>query len=244
LSNKVEIVEVSPVKKRSPVVVTGFTGSGFIGNSALMFIVRNKGFKLRAHLRSEQIPPMMLLIDGEPTNAFRVYGSERNDLLFVISDALVEPESTWAVGRSLMEWFKGMGVQEIYSVEGMPYAPIQEPRTLFSYGTRNKDLSQHGVVPTREGAVQGVSAVLLEESLKTDISYVTILVPTQLMSTIDYGGSAAVIDVMNSLFKLGVDATPLRKSDEMRRQMMERGRKGESRGFLSSLRRRPDSGAS
>jgi predicted ATP-grasp superfamily ATP-dependent carboligase len=126
----------------------------------------------------------------------------------------------------------------------MPYAPIQEPRTLFSYGTRNKDLSQHGVVPTREGAVQGVSAVLLEESLKTDISYVTILVPTQLMSTIDYGGSAAVIDVMNSLFKLGVDATPLRKSDEMRRQMMERGRKGESRGFLSSLRRRPDSGAS
>jgi predicted ATP-grasp superfamily ATP-dependent carboligase len=90
---------------------------------------------------------------------------------------------------------------------------------------------------TREGVVQGISAVLLEESIKADIPYTSILVPTQLISTIDYGGSAAVIDVINSIFKLGVDATPLRKSHDMRRKFIEQKRKDESRGFLGLLRR-------
>jgi hypothetical protein len=45
------------------------------------------------------------------------------------------------------------------------------------------------------------------------------------------------------MFKLGVDTSALEKSEDMKRQIMERAAKGEQKGFLSSLRRRTqDSG--
>jgi len=45
----VEIVETLPVKKGVPAVIFGFAGPGFIGNTAVMYVVRNKGFRQRAH---------------------------------------------------------------------------------------------------------------------------------------------------------------------------------------------------
>ncbi|MDP7443718.1 MAG: hypothetical protein QGI87_05115 [Candidatus Bathyarchaeota archaeon] len=44
MSSNVDIVEIGPMKKGSPVVVTGFAGAGFIGNTALMYIASEKGF--------------------------------------------------------------------------------------------------------------------------------------------------------------------------------------------------------
>ena len=86
---------------------------------------------------------------------------------------------------------------------------------------------------------------MLEECLRYGLSWTSLFVPTSLVSVIDYGGSAAVIDVLNKMFKLGVDVTPLEQRDEMVRRMVERhgktrarGLLGTLRGYLESLRRR------
>ena len=243
MSEKVDIIEVSPVKRNKPTVITGFTGPGFIGNTALMYIVRNKGFPQKAQVRSQLIPPMMLLIGGVPTPVFRIYGDDKDEILFVMSEALIAAESSWPIGLKVMEWLVEKRVREIVSIEGMPFSHAADKRPVFGYSNPQRDLLKHGVQPTVEGGVSGINAVMLEEAMKKGISWVTLFVPTTQAQTVDYGGAAAVIEVLNNIFKLGVDVEPLKRSEEIRRKMLERAAKGEQRGILGSLRRRlPDSG--
>jgi len=241
MSNEVEVVEVGKVRRNSPTVITGFTGPGFIGNTAVMYIVRQKKFAERAHVKSHLIPPMMLLIEGEVSPVFRIYGDEQDRVLFVLSEALIGPENAWPIGLSLMEWFKRKRVKEIVSIEGMPFGATGDERPIFGFNMPEKGLEEHGVTMTKEGGVSGVNAVLLEESIKDRIPWTTLFVPTIQGQAIDYGGAAAVIDVLNNMYNLGVEVEPLRQSDEIRKRMVQRARV-ERKGFLSGLRRRlPDS---
>ncbi len=244
MSSKVDIVEISPVKKNSPIVVTGFTGPGFIGNTALLYIARQKGFIQRAQVKSHLIPPMLLLIDGKATPVFRIYGDQKNEILLVISEALINAENAWPIGIKLMEWFRGKGVKEVISIEGMPFATPEGERPIFGFSSFGRDFSQIGVRPTTEGGISGLNAVLLDEAMKHNVPWTTLLVPTGLSQTIDYGAVADLVEALNRMFKFGVDTSLLRQSEGLRRKAMERARGGEQRGLLGGFRRRkPNSGA-
>ena len=237
-SRGVEIVETLPIGKDKPTVVTGFAGAGFIGTTAVMYIVRNRGFRQRAYVRSQLIPPMMLLIDGKPTHAFRIYSDEKGDLLLVTSETLIPAESSWPLSLQLMEWLLEKGATTVISIEGMPSRILPKERIVLGFSNDRKDLAKFGVQPTREGAVSGMNACLLQECLRRGLSWTSFFVPTDLVSAIDYGGSVAVIEILNGMFKLGVDVTLLKRRDEMMRKMAERRRKAEPRGFLDFLRRK------
>ncbi len=244
MSSKVDIVELSPVNKTSPIVVTGFTGPGFIGNTALLYIARQKGFAQIAQVRSHLIPPMFLLLDGKLTPVFRIYGDQKNEILLIISEAIIDAENAWPIGIKLMEWLRGKGVKEIVSIEGMPFATPEGERPIFGFSSSGRDFTQVGVRPTREGGISGLNAVLLDEALKHKVPWTTLLVPTGLAQTIDYGGVADLIEALNRMFKFGVDTSPLRQSDGLRRKAVEKAKGGEQRGLLGGFRRRrPDSSA-
>ncbi len=238
MSSRVDIVEISPVKKGSPIVVTGFTGPGFIGNTALLYIARQVGFTLRAHVKSHLIPPMFLLIEGKPTPVFRIYGDQKNEILLVVSEAIVNAENAWPIGIKLMEWLRGKGVKEIISIEGMPFATPEGERPIFGFSTTGRDFNEVGVRPTNEGGISGLNAVLLDEALKHNVPWTTLLVPTGLSQTIDYGGAADLIEALNRMLKIGVDTSSLRQSDDNWRKAMEKAKGGEQKGILGGFRRR------
>lgn len=238
MSELIKIIEIEPIGKGNYKVLTGFTGPGYIGNTALMYIARSLGFKLNVKISSRIVPPMMLLVDGKPTPALRIYCDKKRNLLFIISEALISMENAWFLGTKLMEWFQGKGVREIISIEGMPFGTLKGENMIFGYSSTGRNLSDFGVRTTKEGAISGLNAVFLEESMKLGMSWISLFVTTPLVTSIDYGGAATVIEVLNRMFKLDVDPTPLRKSEEFRKMMTEQRRKQESRGFLSSLRKR------
>lgn len=239
MSEKVDIVEVSPIKRNRPKVVTGFAGAGFVGNTALMHIVRDRGFKLKAQLRSHLIPAMILLEDGRPTHPLRIYGDDEGELLFAVSAVLLSPENVWPIGFKLMEYFRKLGVSEFIAVEGMPLAVQAGKRPIFSFGVPEKDLSQYGVSSIREGGVSGLNAVLFDESMKRGLPWVALLVPTPFASAIDYGGVIPVVEILDKMFGLGVDMGLLERRAEMIRKAAERGRRGERGGGLFGFLRRP-----
>jgi predicted ATP-grasp superfamily ATP-dependent carboligase len=243
MSKSVDVVEVNPIKKNKPSVVLGFSGAGFVGNTAGMYISRSKGYKMLAYLKSHLIPPMMLLIDGEPTHPFRIYGDEKNELLFVVSAVMIELENAWPIGLKLMEWLRDLGCREFVSIEGMPFTIPAEERPIFGFTIPERNLAPYGVRPINEGGVSGVSAVMLEEAIKHRIPWVTILVPTPITAAIDYGGASSAVEVLNKMYKLGVDPSPLQRSEEMIRQRVEMSRREQPRGFLDSFRRRRPQGS-
>lgn len=234
----VEIIETLPLKRKVRTAITGFAGAGFIGSTALMYIARNKVFKLRAHVKSELIPPMMLIVEGRALPAFRVYSSDDAEILLVISETLIPAENSWPICLKLMEWLSGKGVKEVISIEGVPFNVPSQERIVFSYSSEERDLTGLGIRPLQEGAVSGMNACMLEECMGRGLSWTSLFVTTNRFSTIDHGGSAAAIEVLDEMFDLGVDVTPLKQMEKAQQQMMERQRRGESRGFMGRLRRR------
>jgi predicted ATP-grasp superfamily ATP-dependent carboligase len=238
MQNSVDIVEVAPIRKNSATVITGFYGPGFIANSSLMHIVRNKGFRLKAHIKSQLIPPMMLLIGGRLTTTFRIYGNEDDSLLLVICDSLIPTENTWTVGKRLMEWLQKKGVKEFYAIEAMSLATQSPERPIFAFSIPAKDLDQYGVRPVAEGGISGVNAVLIDEAITRKIPFTTLLVATPLAAAIDYGGTASIVEALNRIFKFGVDTSNLKRGAEMQMKMTERMRGEKTGGILGAFRRK------
>jgi predicted ATP-grasp superfamily ATP-dependent carboligase len=238
MSEKILINELTPLKKTRPSVIFAFTGPGFIGNTALMYIVRNKGFELKAELRSKLLPPTVLLMEGKPIHPFRIYTDNKDELLVVVSESLVTPESSWDIGAKLMDWVLEKGAKDFVCIEAMPMPQQLKDNPIFGFSIPERELTKFGARPLTEGGVSGLNAVLFEEALKRDLPWTTLLIPTALVSSIDYAGATSLISVLNKMYKLGVDVTPLKRSMEMRDEISQKAGTEEKRGLLSSLRRR------
>ena len=84
------------------------------------------------------------------------------------------------------------------------------------------DLAHFEVERIKEGAITGINASILEECMKNGFSWTSLFVPTNLVTIVDYGGSVAIIDVLNKMFKLDVNTNSLKQLNKMVLKMMER----------------------
>ena len=214
----VEFVETTPIEGGRYTAVTGFAGPGFIANTSLMYVIRRAGFGLRAYLKTPLLPPMMLIVEGQPLHSFRIYGDK--GLLMIVSEVLPTSENAWRIGGELFRWLMDKGVSEFIAVEGS----LRPFREVVGYSTEGRRLQDAGVRMTREGAVTGINACLMEECLRRKIPWTSIFIPTSTVSSIDYGGVAEAVEILNRLFNLKVDTTPLRRMAEAVRRRAERGK--------------------
>jgi predicted ATP-grasp superfamily ATP-dependent carboligase len=61
--SNIKIYEISEVLEKKRTIVTGFAGVGFITNTALMHVIKTKGFKQAAYVHGNLLPPLMVLLD-------------------------------------------------------------------------------------------------------------------------------------------------------------------------------------
>ena len=244
MSSEVEIIPKNPIKRGNPQVLTGFAGAGFVGSTALMYIARQKEFELKAEVRSKYIPPSILLINGEPTYPFRIYGDKEGKYIIVVSEALVPPENSYPVGKALMKYLKNKKPAGFTFVESMPFPAPPQDNAVFGFSfPRRDDLYKFGVKPLTEGGVSGLNAVMLDICMEDKIPNTTLVTPTVIVTNIDYTASAIAIDTLSKMHKLGVDTAPLKKSIEMQQQMQQQSQQvrgqqqpKKKKGFFDSLR--------
>ena len=212
----VEIIETSPIKKGDYKILLGFAGAGFIGNNATMYAIRSKGFKQVAHLKSNHIPPMTLIVNGNPMQSFRVYLDENDGIIFVVTESLIPNEGCRPIARELLEWLKLKGAKEIYSIEGLPFSNVSSEIKALVYSNKI-DLMKLGYPSLKEGALSGVTSCIMDQCLEEGFPFACFFVPTIKLTSIDYTGSVNAIDILNKLFKLGVDPSPLKEVDQSKR---------------------------
>jgi predicted ATP-grasp superfamily ATP-dependent carboligase len=210
--SSIEIVELEKVPEKRRVAVTGFAGAGSIGNAALMHAVRSMGFRQVAHVRGDLMPPLMILVEGEPRHGFRVYVDGEDRLVFLVTEALFSGESAWALGRELMAWLTGKGLEEVVAIEGFPFA--QTGKMVFGFTTGGRDLQGVGVQPLNDGAVSGVNAAMLDEAVRRGVDWTSVYVPTQTIGGVDYLGAAEALQVLNRMLGLEVDTERLHVMSE------------------------------
>lgn len=235
MSKSIEIFEVAPVKRKNPTVITGFAGPGFIGNTAAMYIIRSKGFKQKAFVESKIVPPMMMILEGRPEHAIRIYGSDDDDFFLIVSEIMLTSEHAWHIGYEIMEWLKDKGVKELVSIEGMPLT-LQRKDSIVLGFSEDRDVAKFGIQKISESAISGINASIVDWCIKHKVSWSSLFVPTNLLTSIDFGGAIAVVEALNRMFKFGVDTSLLVKRHETFKRATET--KQESRpGFFEKIRR-------
>lgn len=229
-NRSVEIKEIKPLEKGNYKAVLGFAGAGFIGNTATMFITRTNGYQQIAWIKSNYIPPMTLITNSTPMQSFRIHVNEAEKILFIITESLIPSEGCWPIAEVLLKWLKTKGVQEIYSLDGLPFSVVSPEIKALTYSFKI-DLMKQGYPALREGALSGINSCILEECVEQGYPYACIFIPTNKLTSIDYAGSANAIDVLNKLFKLGVDSSPLRFSDDTQKKAAEQKQSGFGKMF-------------
>lgn len=229
----VEIKELSHLEKGNYKAVFGLAGAGFIGNTSTMFAARSKTYRQIAWVKSSFIPPMTLITNGAPMQSFRIHLDESEKIIFVITESLVPAEGCWPIAEALTTWLRGKGVEEMYSIDGLPFANAPAGVKAFTYSSKI-ELSNLGYPALKEGAISGINSCVLEECAEKSYPYAAIFIPTNKLTSIDYTGSADAVDVMNRFFKLGVDPSPLRASDEAQKRMAEQRQSGIGKMFTKS----------
>jgi len=223
---EVEIIENTPLKKGDYQVVLGFAGAGFIGNTAAMFVVRSRGLPQVAHVRSNHIPPMTLITNGDPMPSFRVHLDEPGGILLVITENLIPADGCWPIAQALLKWLREHGAREIYALDGLPFSATSPEIKVLGYGNKI-DIGKLGIPPIREGALSGLDSCLLEECTEKGVPFANLFFPTNKLTSIDYGGSADAVDTLNRLFKFGVDPSPLRLNEDAQRRAAEQRQPGQ-----------------
>jgi predicted ATP-grasp superfamily ATP-dependent carboligase len=214
--NNAAVVETVSIKKGEYKAILGLAGAGFIGNTSVMFSVRIKGFPKVAHVKSSHIPPMTLISNGEPIQSFRIHVDEEDKLLFVITESLIPAEGCWPIAEALLKWLKEKNTKEIYAIDGLPFSAISSDVKALVYANK-MDPGRFEYPLLREGAVSGINSCVLEDCVENKFPYACLFIPTTKLTSIDYTGSANAVEVMNKLFKLGVDHSPLRGTDEAKK---------------------------
>jgi predicted ATP-grasp superfamily ATP-dependent carboligase len=212
----VEIIETSPIKNGDYRIVLGFAGAGFIGNTATMYTVRARGFKQVAYLKSNHLPPMTLIINGSPIQSFRIHIDENERIIFVVTESLIPTEGCRPIAMELLKWLKSKGAKEVYSIEGLPFSNVSSEIKALVYSNKI-DLMKLGYPSVKEGALSGVNSCIMDQCLDEGFPFACFFVPTNKLTSIDYPGSADAIDILNKMFKLGVDPSRLRGVDQSQR---------------------------
>jgi len=174
----VSIIETIPVKRKSYTAVIGFAGAGFIGNTALMYVVRTKNYKQIGHIKSLQVAPMMLFVEGEPYSSFRIYIDDEGERLYVITENLISAEGSWPITYKLIDWFQNKGVKDIIAVEGLPFGNLPANVKVVGYSTDKEKMNNIGISPLREGAVSGLYASMMEECINRKIPWTILFIQT------------------------------------------------------------------
>lgn len=242
---EVNIVEEGVVEWDSPRVITGFPGPGFVGESTAMLIVDALKMREIAHVESELIPPMLVVMGLDLRPPFRVYAEEEVDLMVVVDNQPIPMEHHRILSRRLMDWLKEKRVEEIFLLDGLPVPDeTLEGRVigLSSNEERLLELGRLGVLPLTGGAVTGMNAALLEICRERGVPWTGFLAPTRSIGSPNWKGITSMIEVLNMTLGISIDMAAVKKTVGMSGEPTISAEKPRKGGVFNSIRRRMKKG--
>jgi len=208
----IKVVEEAEVELDEPTVITGFPGPGFVGETATMLIQDSLKMTEVAHLESELIPPMLVVMGAETRFPFRIYGDEGLDVLVVVDNQPIPMEHHRTVARELMDWLVERDVGEVVAMDGLPMADETLEGSVVGYSTdqlKLADLGRLGVLPLTSGAITGMNAALLELCQERGLTFTGLLTPTTSINATNWRGIVSIIEVLNGSIGLDVDTSSI-----------------------------------
>lgn len=225
--NDIRIIE----KKQIPsgaLMLFGFPDVGLVGVIAASHLVEELGLTEVAYLDSKLLPPLIVLHEGLPHSAIRIFGN--NDLLLAVSETPVSADMIYQVIDALVDWGKSKKARMMISLSGIPLEDRQDAKELKVFAAASspemlETVKAKGIEVLMEGYMVGPQAIVLLRCAQIGLPAVTLLAQC-FLNYPDPEAAAEILKGLASLVGMKVDvAKLLEKGEEIRlkaRDVMQR----------------------
>lgn len=233
MSPSVRIVETVGHEERPESAVIGLPDVGLVGSISTSYLATHLKAKEIGYFDSELLPALMVLHEGVPKEATRIYVSPEAYIL--VAETPLPPALTASLIRTTIGWLSMRGVKEVYSLGGIvsnERFEIDKPESFVVTSDRSKReiIRSSGLNTMDEGVIVGPFALVMRESLRHGITNTVILG----QAFPDIPDPEAASSVLETLSKIGgpkVDLKALREmGNEIKLRMKELAQKTKSYG--------------
>jgi len=210
------------------VMLFGFPDVGLVGVIAASHMIEELNLAEVAQVESRLLPPLIVLHEGLPHSAIRIFGN--HDVLLAVSETPVPADMVYLVVDALIDWGRQKKVRMMISLSGIPVQERQDLKELKVFAASSSvevltAVKAKGIEVLMEGYMVGPQAVMLMRCAQIGLPATALLAQCFL----NYPDPEAAAEVLKSLAKvtgIGVDvAKLLEKGEEIRlkaRDVMKR----------------------
>jgi len=223
LSTPVEIVEKKTVPE-GLTILCGLPDVGLVGAIAVSHITSQLKMNEVAYVRSDLLPPVVVLEKGVSRSPIRIVGN--SSLMALVSEIAIPTTALHPVIQSIVNWMETKKPKTVISLGGLATPNRQqliEPKVfgVASNETSIKTLNAQGIEIMERGFLVGPQALILSYCAEKNVPAVALLAEA-FYNYPDPEAAAAVIKSLNQIIDLQIDVSELlKKGEEVRLRMRD-----------------------
>ena len=202
---------------KNAILIEGFQGVGLVGTLAAQYLVDKKKAEIIGYMDSLEFPPIAILSNGIIRTPIRIHKFKNKGKTFIVfeSELPIPQLLINKIATELSNFAKKNKIKEIISLEGLaiPKGPIN-PKThwVSNMGDKFPKFKKESNL-LKNGVVIGVSASLLIKSKINKIPAIVLMAEAH-PNFPDGIAAANIIKLMNKIYNLGIDTSPLEKESK------------------------------
>lgn len=213
----IDFVERDPLPRKFSLVV-GLPDVGLVGVLAVSHMVSTLGLKEVGHIESEELPPVVVLHDGQPKNPIRLFAGQ--SLVALLAETTIPVTLVTALAKAISDWAQKRKAELVVCAGGMGVQnriDIDRPKVFAALSYKNLESRLNGSAEVlTEGYIVGVYALILKRAIETASPAIALLAQSYYNHP-DPEAAAQTILVLNSILGTNVEVSDLLKhGDEIR----------------------------
>jgi len=227
LSDRIEIVERREIPEGLR-VICGLPDVGLVGTIAVSHLISKLKLAEIAYVRSDLLPPIVMLERGLPRSPVRIFGD--TGLIVLSSEIAIPSSAVYPVIESMIDWVWEKKAEIVFTLGGLPTPnryEIEKPKIFgaASNETLLKTLNEKEIQIIQRGFLVGPQALILRYCAERKIPAIALLAES-FYNYPDPEASSVVIQALNRMIDIEIDVSELiEKGEEVRlamRDMMRR----------------------
>ncbi|HET9807129.1 MAG TPA: PAC2 family protein [Nitrososphaeraceae archaeon] len=180
----IEIRKLKEINIEGGIVFDGFYNIGLTSTIACGCFINSLKTELVGILDSSLFSPMSVIYDGKPNFPARIYANEEKKLGFFVSELVLDPSAYRPVANVILGWSKDNKCKTIISIAGKAIekenriTKKEEPsiNVISNSPIIMKELDDIGILPLKNGTINGIPGILLNESNWKNIDVIVFIV--------------------------------------------------------------------
>ena len=203
----IEIRKLKEINIDGGVVFDGFRSIGLTSTIACECFINSLKTELVGILDSPLFPPISVIYDDKPNFPARIYANEEKKLGFFISELVLDPSAYRPVADLILRWSKDNKCKTIISIVGKAVEKEEEEEkpslnVISNSSLIMKELNDAGILSLKNGTVNGIPGILLNESNWKNIDVIVFVVDF-IFGVPDFRAAANVVQAIS---KIGPEA--------------------------------------